>query len=189
MTFHRSAEAPARLLPEVPFPAYSYVTRQFPHPTRDPRGHSYRRPDTPQEPPDPNQWRRCRLYLRGIDLFNFGYYWEAHEAWETLWHAAGRSGTTATFLKGLIALAAMGVKAREGRTRGVRQHAARGRTLLAAVQDLLPANQREFMGLHIPALLEALNPVEQNPEALLNTAPQSVVAVMPFALNVATSHQ
>jgi hypothetical protein len=29
------------------------------------------------------------LYLCGIDLFNYGYYWE-HEIWESLWHACGR---------------------------------------------------------------------------------------------------
>ncbi|MET2831203.1 DUF309 domain-containing protein [Mesorhizobium shangrilense] len=27
----------------------------------------------------------------GSDLFNHGYYWEAHEAWEPLWHAAKQS--------------------------------------------------------------------------------------------------
>ncbi|MER9222262.1 DUF309 domain-containing protein [Mesorhizobium sp. M0644] len=26
-----------------------------------------------------------------IDLINHGYYWEAHEAWEPLWHAAKQS--------------------------------------------------------------------------------------------------
>ena len=48
------------------------------------------------------------------DLLNHGFYWEAHEAWETLWHAAGRKGEIADFLKGLIKLAAAAVKAREG---------------------------------------------------------------------------
>ncbi|TGQ49534.1 DUF309 domain-containing protein, partial [Mesorhizobium sp. M1C.F.Ca.ET.210.01.1.1] len=28
------------------------------------------------------------MFRWGIDLFNHGYYWEAHEAWEPLWHAA-----------------------------------------------------------------------------------------------------
>jgi predicted metal-dependent hydrolase len=184
MTFDRSVEDPVRLLPEVPSPSYSYATRRFPHPTRDPRGHSYRRPEDTVAPPDPDRWRQCRLYLRGIDLFNFGYYWEAHEAWETLWHAAGRNGILADFLKGLIALAAVGVKAREDRARGVRQHTARARALFTGVQDRLPGEQREFMGLQIPAVLQALTPVEEHPEAILNTAPQPVVVVMPFALKV-----
>ena len=56
------------------------------------------------ERPDPAMWRECREYLRGIDLFNYGYYWEAHEVWECLWHACGRQGPTSEFLKALIRL-------------------------------------------------------------------------------------
>jgi hypothetical protein len=58
-----------------------------------------------------------RAYLRGIDLFNFGYWWESHEAWEGLWRACGRRGPAADFLKGLIKLAAAGVKASTGTAR------------------------------------------------------------------------
>ena len=60
-----------------------------------------------------------RRIVEGIALFNAGYYWEAHEAWEGLWHAHGRDGPTADVLKGLIKLAAAGVKVREGRPHGV----------------------------------------------------------------------
>jgi hypothetical protein len=69
------------------------------------------------------------LFCWGIDLFNGGCYWEAHETWEALWHAAGRVGPTADFLKGLIKLAAAGVKLREGRPAGLRRHADRAREL------------------------------------------------------------
>jgi uncharacterized protein len=61
---------------------------------------------------------------------------EAHEAWESLWHACGRSGSVADLLKGLIKLAAAGVKSREGRPKGVKQHAARSLELLTAAQCL-----------------------------------------------------
>jgi hypothetical protein len=37
----------------------------------------------------PEDWRSCDLYLYGIDLFNHGYWWEAHEALEDVWLAAG----------------------------------------------------------------------------------------------------
>ncbi|WP_292396668.1 DUF309 domain-containing protein, partial [Mesorhizobium sp.] len=50
-----------------------------------------------------------------IDLFNHGYYWEAHEAWEPLWHTAKQSTQHRLFFKGLILLAAAArVKIREG---------------------------------------------------------------------------
>jgi Domain of unknown function (DUF309) len=54
---------------------------------------------------------RSREYLHGIDLFNHGFYWGAHEAWEGLWVACGRRGPTATYLQALN-LAAAGFKAR-----------------------------------------------------------------------------
>ena len=67
---------------------------------------------------DLRDWQENRIYLGGIDLFNHGYYWEAHEMWEALWHRTGGDAVTAMFLKGLIKLTAAGVKIREGNPRG-----------------------------------------------------------------------
>ena len=41
----------------------------------------------------------------GIELFNRGRYWEAHEAWERDW-MPGRKGPESGFYKGLIQVAA-----------------------------------------------------------------------------------
>ena len=88
---------PPRLLMGEPLPAYAHDPGHTPHPFNDPQGHSYGRAE---EPPaiDPPRWRESRAYLRGLDLFNAGYYWEAHEVWEGLWKAAGRRGEVADFL-------------------------------------------------------------------------------------------
>jgi uncharacterized protein len=77
------------------------------------------------------RWESSALYLRGVELFNAGYYWEAHEAWEPLWHAHGRRGVIADVLRALIKLAAAGVKVLEGRPDGVRTHASRAAALFA----------------------------------------------------------
>ena len=61
-------------------------------------------------------------FLLGVDLFNHGYYWEAHEVWEGLWRTIDRSDPRSAFLQGLIHLAAAGVKVREGQPAGVRSH-------------------------------------------------------------------
>src|SRR4051794_21689442 len=100
-----------RLVPDEPFPPYAFVPDRFPHPTSDSAGHSLGK--EPPVPPqvDPESWQQCRPYLFGIDLYNGGYYWESHVAWESLWIACGRKGTVADLLKGLIKLAAAGVKA------------------------------------------------------------------------------
>lgn len=126
---------PVRYLPDDSWPAYTYVPGRQPHPIRDPGGHMHGAEIAAPPPPDPTAPRESHAYLRAIDLFNHGYYWEAHEEWEGLWHACGRRGELADFLKSLIKLAAAGVKAREGNIAGVRRHAARAAELLTATLD------------------------------------------------------
>lgn len=121
-----------RLVPGQSFPPYSYVPGMHPHPIRDESGHSF------SEEPDPievcsDSWHECEQFRRGIDLFHEGYYWEAHESWEAVWNAVGRAGRIADFLKGLIKLAAAGVKAREGNATGIRRHSQRARDLFEAI--------------------------------------------------------
>jgi uncharacterized protein len=141
---------PPRFLPEEALPPYAYVPGRFPHPFSDPQGHSYQLSAPQPPPPDPSRWDQCRTYLRALDLFNHGYYWEAHEAWEALWHACGRRGNLADFFKGLIQLAVAGVKLREGRPEGVRSHAERAAALFQQLAD-----EKTMMGLTLADLGEA----------------------------------
>jgi len=140
------------------FPPYSYVPGHAPHPISDPAGHSYGATHSTAEPLQPASWQDSSEYVFGVDLFNHGYYWEAHEAWEALWLAAGRQGGVAQFLKALIKLAAAGVKAREGNPRGVMRHCQRAIELLHDVHseivrsEIIPAN--EFCGVDLPELIE-----------------------------------
>jgi len=67
------------------------------------------------------QWRYA------ADLFNEGFYWEAHEAWEHFRHMLGRTTPEARFVQGLIHLAAACVKIREGKPTGVAKHTQRAR--------------------------------------------------------------
>jgi uncharacterized protein len=145
---------PPRYVPEEPFPPYSFVPRQFPHPTRDPAGHSFRRVAERPAAPNPERWNACRPYLYGIDLFNYGYYWEAHEVWESLWHACGRASVEADFLRSLIRLAAAGVKAREGRPQGTASHAAAARALLQRIQGQIGSGCQRYMGLSLSKLCD-----------------------------------
>ena len=117
-------------------PPYSYVPGgPWPHPTRSPQGHSWERGGRRVAPIVADQWQASPAYLRGVALFNAGYYWEAHECWESLWHAHGRRGPTAELLQGLIKLAAAGVKVREARPAGVRLHGAKAARLLENSQS------------------------------------------------------
>ena len=86
--------------PQRELPPYSYVPGQgLPHPTGDERGHSFGRHEPPPLMLDEATWRQNETWLYAFDLFNHGFYWEAHEAWESLWHTARRSGATADLLK------------------------------------------------------------------------------------------
>jgi predicted metal-dependent hydrolase len=163
-----------RWVPEQPFPPYSYVTGHFPHPFRDPRGHGFGHEPQPVGAVRPDQWASSRDYLAAIDLFNHGYYWEAHEAWEGVWHAAGRSGTLADFLKGLIKLAAAAVKAREGRAEGVRRHARRAAELFGAVRDHNAASEPcsgRLLGLDLNELIAAATRLIEAPPVIHRTDP------------------
>jgi hypothetical protein len=141
---------PPRYAPGLAFPPYAFVAPHWPHPVNDPGGHMRGCAEATPPPLDPRLWRASESYLRGLDLFNHGYYWEAHEAWEGLWHAAGREGTTAEFLKGLIKLAAAGVKVRQGMPRGVRIHGERALEHFTRVRAATGAS--EFAGFRLDDL-------------------------------------
>jgi hypothetical protein len=115
----------------------------------DPRGHMHGHVAEPVPPLDPNDWQASPTYLNAVDLFNHGFYWEAHETWESLWHAAGRGGPTGTWLKALIKLAAAGVKAREGNPVGAERHARRSFELIGELRSLLTATPPPYCGMQL----------------------------------------
>jgi hypothetical protein len=161
-----------------PLPPYSYVPGVNAHPVSDPRGHSFGMQVEKATPLNEESFRANESYLYAIDLFNYWFYWEAHEAWEALWHAAGRRGQTADFLKGLIKLAAAGVKAREGRAAGVRQHAKRAEELFRGV-----AGERMF-GMRLEELRKAASEVAGRAEELAGDGNASAERRLPIVLRI-----
>ncbi|MEE8055283.1 MAG: DUF309 domain-containing protein [Gammaproteobacteria bacterium] len=105
--------APTRYT-DRPLPRYRFVPGRAPHPTRDKDGHSYNKPPVQLAPFDPEEWAACEEYLYGVDLFNHGYWWEAHEALEAVWMAAGRRTESGLFIQGLIQIAAAHLKRFQG---------------------------------------------------------------------------
>jgi len=82
----------------------------------------------------------------GVDLFNHGFPWEAHEAWEPLWFTAPRERPERALLQGLIQAAAAVVKARAGANDAARglvdsacEHLARATTTIFDVPDFVAA--------------------------------------------------
>jgi hypothetical protein len=90
-------------------------------------------------------WRSSRTYLFGIDLYNLGYFWESHEAFEALWNAAGSASLEKQFFQAVIQLAASNLKFFMGAGGAGR---ALGERALAKLSDI-PA---DFMGIDVDAL-------------------------------------
>ena len=96
---------PPRWLPQKSLPPYAYLPGKNPHPVRDPTGHSYHVEPIPVAA---GASLGSDAFLWGLDLFNHGYYWEAHESWEGLWRVADRDDPMHMLFKGLILLSAAG---------------------------------------------------------------------------------
>jgi hypothetical protein len=124
-------------------------------------------------------WGCSEHYRRGLALFNAGYYWEAHEAWEALWHAHGRAGPTAALLKGLIKLAAAGVKVRQGQPRGVATHARRAGVLFEEVRKACGPSR---LGLDLEQLAGHARDIAERPPDDPGPPGARVVRVFAFTI-------
>jgi len=165
---------------DEPLPPYSFVPGgPWPHPISSPQGHWAGKRALPAQPIVHGDWASSPEYLRGMALFNAGYYWEAHEVWEALWHAHGRRGPTADLLKALIKLAAAGVKVRERQPAGVAHHARRAATLLEAVRETESGQQ---LGLDLDDLIAQAHRIASDPPQ--DPAPQGTAVSRVFDFRI-----
>jgi predicted metal-dependent hydrolase len=135
-----------------PLPPYRYVRGVHPHPTRDPRGHSYIEATSHERhlPWHPDEWRTVSDWLYGVDLFHRFYFWEAHEAWEGLWTVMPRESAPALLLQGLIQIAAALLKLHGGQLHGMRILSESGLHKLQQVAAIHPL----LLGLDIPETMQ-----------------------------------
>ena len=131
------------------FPAYRFIPGKAPHPTRDPEGHSYNKQPEPIASFDIGLWQSCTEYLYGIDLFNHGYWWEAHEALEAVWVAAGRQTETGLFIQGLILIAVAHLKMYQGFHDVARRMAKDGLDKMKRMQGI-------YLGIDVSVLRSAV---------------------------------
>ncbi len=104
---------------------------------------------SPEWPGDPDGWRDSRDYLFGVDLFNAGFAWEAHEALEIVWkrlraadqpHAASHA---ASMVRAIIQVAAARLKREVGNETGVARLRGRASTNI----DAALSERRATMGV------------------------------------------
>ncbi|MFN0206470.1 MAG: DUF309 domain-containing protein [Planctomycetota bacterium] len=139
-----------RYAPRRAFPIYRFVPGLNPHPVSDPRGHSYEggKHGPPPAYVAPENWQQNEEYLLGCDLYNFAYWWEAHEAWEGLWHLTPKNNTEGLFLQGLIQISASNLKRHMGEPEGSKKLATLGLQKLKNVQ-IAVAPRNLYMGLDV----------------------------------------
>lgn len=140
-----------------PFPPYRFVPGLNPHPVADPKGHSYR--GGAHEPPPPRvapeQFAGDGEYLYGCDLYNFAYWWEAHEAWEGIWHLTNKQGPHGLFLQGLIQISASNLKRHMGEPEGSIKLATLGLEKLKTVRIATAAGGPMYMGIDVATFSDA----------------------------------
>lgn len=132
------------------FPRYRFVGGVNPHPRRSPEGHAFGTVEVPPPRVEPEHWRENAVYLYGIDLYNYAYWWECHEALEGLWHLTGHTGTEAQFLQGIIQVAAANLRRHVGSPAGAQRL---GRE---AVDRLASVSPSPYMGLDLPPFIAAV---------------------------------
>lgn len=92
----------------------------------------------------------ARFFHDGLDLFNEGEWFEAHEAWEDAWRLA--SGERKRFYQGLIQAAVTLEHLRRGNPRGVRSVHASMKTKFVGLPDV-------YRGVNVRRLLEDVDRV------------------------------
>ena len=139
-----------------------------------------------------NRIEEARIFHEGIELFNSGEWFDAHEVWEDIWHTA--SGPKKLFYQGLIQLAVTIEHMRRGNPRGVVAVFASAQTKFVDLPDV-------YMGVNVRALVGAIAGMVRPIAALppdtfepgksrglslpvnLNEAPTIELACDPFAPN------
>jgi predicted metal-dependent hydrolase len=165
---------------DAPLPAYTYVPGgPWPHPNRAVREYWNTDASSRRERLRANESSWRAVFQRGVELFNAGYYWEAHEVWEELWHVEERRGATGEALKGLIKLAAAGVKAREGRENGVRTHCRRAAESFASAASQGGAGR---LGLNLDLLASRACQMAEHPP--LDPGPPRAAVTRVFAFKI-----
>ncbi len=167
------------------FPAYAFTPAKNPHPRSHPDGHSYNIQEEITELLDPKKWQDSENYLYGIDLFNHGYYWEAHEAWESVWKANGKKGLTADFLKALIKLTASGVKVLQRQEKGIKDHSLAAGKIFSSILESV--NDDIFAGISLKALINFTDDIYTNAENLINNQNENTQIIFIPHLEIKTT--
>ena len=141
-----------RLVPGQLLPAYRYVPGRMPHPSQNPTDHFRYEGEPVPSPLDPRRWQENGWYLYSCDLYNTGFFWEAHEALEDLWRTTGKDTMERHLLQGVIQVSAAHLKRYLGQHDATRPLVDRALGHLARIQSEEP-----FAGLVVPTFAKSVD--------------------------------
>jgi len=145
-------------------PKYRYLPTVHPHPGIHPEGHSYGKKEEKHHPLPPEKWSQNDLYLYGVDLFNQGFWWEAHEAWESVWLTTKKLDLHGQFLQALIQFSAALLKLYSGKLSGFEKLYQEAEKRIGFCLKELPGNLHLYMGLNIVKWMERMENFRQTVE-------------------------
>jgi hypothetical protein len=128
--------------------------------------------EEPTEPTSPERWIEAVPYLWGVDLYNHGYLWEAHEAWEGLWHVSKSNRLQALHLQGLIQCAAAWLKIPMGQPKGVERLS---ELALAKFDEVARLAGSPYMGVELVAFSAAVRAFAVTAPTRLDDYPRLVL--------------
>lgn len=146
------------------FPKYRYLPTVTPHPGIHPEGHSYGKKETALDFMAPQDWKQNESYLYGVDLFNYGYWWEAHEAWENVWLTTQKMDLYGQFLQSLIQFSAALLKLYSGSKKAFEKLYGEADKRMKFCLKEIPGNQHRFMGLNIVNWMDRLENFRETAE-------------------------
>ncbi len=158
-----------RYAPTRAFPPYPFLPGRDPHPTNDPRGHSYGVSESKPPYRPPQRWRENDEYLFGVDLYNHGFLWEAHEAWESVWHPTKHDAVQAELLQGLIQCAAASLKIPMEQPAGLAKLASLG---TARLERVAQSSGSPFMGLDVASFVHAFRKFAASSPSSIDARPR-----------------
>jgi hypothetical protein len=160
------------------FPRYRHVPTKTPHPVIHPEGHSYKKTEEKTPRWAPEQWVHNETYLYGIDLFNHGYWWEAHEAWENVWMGTKKNDLEGRYLQALIQFSAALLKLLSGNKKGFDNlHKESAVKFHHCLKEMSDHKMHQFMGLdlekwmkRVVTFCDSLESIEGEPQDPLHFA-------------------
>jgi len=158
-----------RLEPQRSFPQYAFLPGKHVHPNR-PGGHSHEVSNSFSKQIIQEEIHKSSDFRYGLDLLNYGYYWESHVLFESLWNAHERKGPMADFFKALIKIAAGAIKDELKQREAASGHYKRALELITSIRESEGDN---FLGFSLPDLEKHLiDAMEINSHAVIPIYPQ-----------------